>query len=42
MRWRRRKIRIHVEILFEIQKERDYSEDGDIGGRIILKLILGR
>jgi hypothetical protein len=31
---------IHIEYWWEIQEERDYYGDHDVGGRIILKWIL--
>jgi hypothetical protein len=33
---------MHIEFWWENNKERDHKEDLDIGGRIILKLVLDR
>jgi hypothetical protein len=33
---------MHIEYWWESQKERDYKEDQDVGGRIILRWILER
>jgi hypothetical protein len=45
MRWARHVVRLlrrgmHIGFWWECQKERDYQQDIDVGGKIILKLIL--